>query len=104
MFNTIFHDFSGEPNNYEIKPGKVEKKKNTKPTLMSSLGPLGVPKPKVMTTMAKWTPPARVNTLKKDSPDQFKINLSPGFHVYGGSKESEEFDQIKGKYWLAHIN
>ena len=60
---------------------KVEKKENTKPTSMSSPGPLGVPKPKVMPAMPKWTPPARVNTLKKDSPDQFKVNLSPGFRV-----------------------
>ena len=74
---------SEPPAKIEVKepPAKVEKKENTKPTLMSSPGPLGVPKPKVMMAMPKWTPPARVNTLKKDSPDQFKVNLSPGFRV-----------------------
>ena len=62
-------------------PPKVEKKENAKPaTPMSSPSSLGVPKPKMM-TMPKWTPPARVNTLKKDSPNQFKVNLSPGFRV-----------------------
>ena len=68
------------PTKIESKPpAKVEKKENTKP--MNSPGPLGVPKPKMM-AMPKWTPPARVNTLKKDSPGgQFKVNLSPGFRV-----------------------
>ena len=59
---------------------KVEKKENTKP--FSSPGPvLGVPKPKVF-SMPKWTPPARVGTLKKDTPSPIgRMNLSPGFRV-----------------------
>ena len=29
-------------------------------------------------SLKRGTPPARVNELKKDSPNQFKVNLSPG--------------------------